>query len=70
MTVGTLLAEKIVHVVAHAFARAGSILPLTALLIKAIDKIRDATVAVQDDDDDDSVSKTTIYVFENLCFQV
>ncbi|CAA7051911.1 unnamed protein product [Microthlaspi erraticum] len=63
-TVVKLLAEKTkeVDAVAHAYARAGAIVPLTALLIVAIDKIREATVAFQDIDD--SVSKkrkTTIY---------
>ena len=69
MTVVRLLAEKTVHVVAHAYARAGSILSLTSLLIVAIDKIRDATVAVQENDDDVLCPKQPS-VFENLYFQV
>ncbi|CAH2044998.1 unnamed protein product [Thlaspi arvense] len=72
LTVVRLLAEKTkeVHVVAHTYARAGAISPLTALLIVAIDKIRDATVASQDDDSVWTKPKTTIYesvIQEALC---
>lgn len=61
-----LLAEKTkeVDVVAYAYAKAGEIVSLTALLIVASGKIREATVALRDDDDDDSVAKRerkTIY---------
>ncbi|OAP04790.1 hypothetical protein AXX17_AT3G31590 [Arabidopsis thaliana] len=60
-----LLAEKTkkVDVVAYAYAKAGEIVPLTALLIVASGKITEATVALRDDDDD-SVAKRerkTIY---------
>lgn len=64
LTVVRLLAQKTkeVDVVAHAYARAGEIVPLTALLIVAVDKIRDAAVALQDIDDSVSTKpKTTIY---------
>ncbi|XP_018437745.2 uncharacterized protein LOC108810110 isoform X2 [Raphanus sativus] len=64
LTVVRLLAQKTkeVDVVAHAYARAGEIVPLTALLIVAVDKIRDAAVALQDVDDSVSTKpKTTIY---------
>lgn len=59
-----LLAEKTkeVDVVAHSYATVGEIVPLTALLIVAVDKIRVATVALQDVDDSVwTKPKTTIY---------
>lgn len=49
-----LLVEKTkeVDVVAYTYAKAGEIVPLTVLLILAIEKIREARVVLQDDDDD------------------
>ncbi|VVB04385.1 unnamed protein product [Arabis nemorensis] len=63
MTVVKLLAEKTkdLETVACTFARAGAIVPLTTLLIVATDRIREATVALQDDDDIMPKPKTTIY---------
>ncbi|KAG2288183.1 hypothetical protein Bca52824_047787 [Brassica carinata] len=64
LTVVGLLAEKTkeVDVVAHSYATVGEIVPLTALLIVAVDKIRVATVALQDVDDSVwTKPKTTIY---------
>ncbi|KAJ0245401.1 Serine/threonine-protein phosphatase 6 regulatory ankyrin repeat subunit [Hirschfeldia incana] len=64
LTVVRLLAEKTkdVDVVAHGYATAGEIVPLTALLIVAVNKIREATVALQDVDESVSTKpKTTIY---------
>ncbi|CDY44429.1 BnaA02g29480D [Brassica napus] len=66
LTVVRLLAEKTkeVDVVAHSYATAGEIVPLTALLIVAVDKIREASVALQDVDDSVwTKPKTTIYEF-------
>ncbi|KAG7559149.1 Ankyrin repeat-containing domain superfamily [Arabidopsis thaliana x Arabidopsis arenosa] len=53
LTVVKLLAEKTkeVDAVAYAYAKAGEIVSLTALLIVASEKIREATVALRDDDD-------------------
>ncbi|CAL9248190.1 unnamed protein product, partial [Arabidopsis halleri] len=53
LTVVKLLAEKTkeVDAVAYAYAKAGEIVSLTALLIVASEKIREATVRLQDDDD-------------------
>ncbi|KAF8094877.1 hypothetical protein N665_0351s0044 [Sinapis alba] len=64
LTVVRLLAEKTkeVDVVAYTYATAGEIVLLAALLIVAVDKIREATVALQDVDDSVSTKpKTTIY---------
>ncbi|CAN6849339.1 uncharacterized protein LOC106382163 [Brassica napus] len=64
LTVVRLLAEKTkeVDVVAHSYATAGEIVPLTALLIVAVDKIREASVALQDVDDSVwTKPKKTIY---------
>ncbi|WZZ82890.1 hypothetical protein YC2023_103462 [Brassica napus] len=49
-------------VVAHSYTTVGEIVPLIALLIVAVDKIRVATVALQDVDDSVwTKPKTTIY---------
>ncbi|KAG2301459.1 hypothetical protein Bca52824_030110 [Brassica carinata] len=64
LTVVRLLAEKTkeVDVVAYSYARAGDIVPLTALLIVAVGKIREAAVALQDVDESVSTKpKKTIY---------
>ncbi|CAH8357682.1 unnamed protein product [Eruca vesicaria subsp. sativa] len=64
LTVVRLLAEKTkeVDVVAHSYATSGEIVSLTVLLIVAVDKIREATVALQDVDESVSMKpKRTIY---------
>ncbi|EFH51736.1 hypothetical protein ARALYDRAFT_484658 [Arabidopsis lyrata subsp. lyrata] len=64
LTVVKLLAEKTkeVDAVAFAYAKAGEIVSLTALLIVASEKIREATVALRDDDDSvPKCKRETIY---------
>jgi len=63
-----LLAEKTkeVDAVAYAYAKAGEIVSLTALLIVASGKIREATVALRDDDDDSVAKRERKTIYETV----
>ncbi|CAN8266009.1 unnamed protein product [Cochlearia groenlandica] len=63
MTVVKLLAEKTkeLDVVAYSYAKAGAIVPLAALLIIATEKIREATIAIQEEESVLTKPKITIY---------